>query len=271
MMKTPSLQSRRRVLRALFAAPAVVALSACAASSATPAPTAAPDNTAAPGPDAAATEAPVTAVPTAAPAAAPPTVSSPTVSSPTVSSPTAAPVLAPTDTALPVAQTLPATPACDDNDEPTPAQTEGPYYTPSTPQRASFIEAGMQGTRMQLRGLVLDTACKPVAKALIDLWHCDAAGVYDNSGYRLRGHFFTDDAGAYAVETIVPGLYPGRTRHFHVKVQAPNQPVLTTQLYFPNEPQNARDGIYREECLMEIADNADGSRTGSFNFVLNLA
>lgn len=265
MMNIPSLHSRRRVLRALFAAPAMVALSACAAPAATPAPTAAP------------TAAPVdTAMPepTAAQPAAPteaPTVAAPT-DAPTVAAPTEAPVLLPTDTALPVAQTLPATPACgDDDDEPTPAQTEGPYYTPSTPERTSFIEAGMDGTRMLLRGFVLDTACKPVAKAMIDLWHCDAAGVYDNSGYRLRGHFFTDDAGAYSVETIMPGLYPGRTRHFHVKVQAPSQPVLTTQLYFPNEPQNARDGIYREECLLEMADNADGSKTGSFNFVLNLA
>jgi len=128
----------------------------------------------------------------------------------------------------------------------------------------------MTGTRFVLNGFVLTTGCKPIAKAMLDLWHCDDKGVYDNEGYRLRGHFFADENGYFTVETIMPGIYPGRTRHFHVKVQAPNQPVLTTQLYFPNEPQNARDGIFREECLMTVTDNADASKTGSFNFVLEI-
>jgi protocatechuate 3,4-dioxygenase beta subunit len=67
----------------------------------------------------------------------------------------------------------------------------------------------------------------------------------------------------------VPGLYPGRTRHFHVKVQAPNQPVLTTQLYFPDEPANATDGIFSPELLMNVADATDGKQA-AFNFVLNV-
>ena len=187
---------------------------------------------------------------------------------PTTAATTSLPATKPTFT--PTSATLAATPACDDGDDPTPAQTEGPYYTPSTPAKTNFIEPSMTGTRMTVSGFVLTTACKPVAKALLDLWHCDAEGIYDNTSYRLRGHFFTDENGYYKVETIMPGIYPGRTRHFHIKVQAPNQAVLTTQLYFPNEPQNASDGIYRKECLMAITDNADSSKTGAFNFVLNL-
>ncbi len=77
-----------------------------------------------------------------------------------------------------------------------------------------------------------------------------------------------DDGGRYQFDTVVPGLYPGRTRHLHVKTQAPSGRVLTTQLYFPGEAQNARDGIYREECLITLADAADG-KTGTFTFVLN--
>jgi hypothetical protein len=65
---------------------------------------------------------------------------------------------------------------------------------------------------------------------------------------------------------IVPGLYPGRTRHIHVKVQAPDRPVLTTQLYFPGEPANASDGIFREELLLDMC----GDRQGSFTFVLEV-
>ena len=177
----------------------------------------------------------------------------------------AAPSVAVQATAAPLI--LPPTPACED-DEPTPSQTAGPFYTPDTPRRNSFLEPGIVGTRMTISGYVLDTACRPIAGAMLDLWHCDASGIYDNVGYRLRGHFFADQAGRYVLETIQPGIYPGRTRHFHVRVHAPNQPVLTTQLYFPNEPLNARDRIFRPECLMDVRDNPDGSKAGAFNLVL---
>jgi protocatechuate 3,4-dioxygenase beta subunit len=100
------------------------------------------------------------------------------------------------------------------------------------------------------------------------VWQADASGAYDNSGYRLRGHLFTDAQGRYRFETVVPGLYPGRTRHLHVKVQAPNGPILTTQLYFPGEPQNARDGIYRRELEMDVREVANG-REAAFDFVVN--
>lgn len=199
------------------------------------------------------------------------------IATPTSAMPESAPVTTPLTTTVQVSETAPAaiaqllpTPACnDDDDEPTPAQTEGPYYTPNTPQRSSLLEPGMAGTPILVTGYVLATTCQPVAQALLDFWHCDDAGVYDNEGYRLRGHFFSDDSGRYHLETIVPGLYPGRTRHFHVKVQAPNGPILTTQLYFPNEPQNARDGLFRPECLLAI-QNTSAQTVGNFNFVLNL-
>jgi protocatechuate 3,4-dioxygenase beta subunit len=169
--------------------------------------------------------------------------------------------------AVEVAQ-LPPTPACgDDDDDPTPAQTEGPYYTPDTPERVSLLEPGMTGTHLLVTGYVLTTNCEPVARALLDFWHCDDAGVYDNVGYRLRGHQFTDDAGRYSLETILPGVYTGRTRHIHVKVQAPDQPVLTTQLYFPDQPENASDGIFNPVLVMDVQDAQDG-KLAAFNFVL---
>jgi protocatechuate 3,4-dioxygenase beta subunit len=163
---------------------------------------------------------------------------------------------------------LEATPACgDDDDEPTIAQTAGPYYTPNTPERTSFLEEGMAGTHLLLSGFVLTTACQPVGRALLDFWHCDDAGVYDNAGYRLRGHQFSDEQGRYQLETIVPGVYPGRTRHIHVKVQAPNQPVLTTQLYFPDEAENSRDGIFHPDLVVTAAEEA-GGLSARFTFVL---
>jgi protocatechuate 3,4-dioxygenase beta subunit len=164
---------------------------------------------------------------------------------------------------------LEPTQACGDDDDVTPAQTEGPYYTPNSPQRASLLEPGITGTKILVTGTVLSTSCQPIARALLDFWHCDDNGGYDNAGYKLRGHQFTDDSGRYSLETIVPGLYPGRTRHFHVKVQAPNKPILTTQLYFPDEPRNNSDGIFSSKLLMNVQDATDG-KTATFYFVMNM-
>jgi protocatechuate 3,4-dioxygenase beta subunit len=152
----------------------------------------------------------------------------------------------------------------------TPPQTEGPFFTPSSPERASLLEPGMAGTTMILTGYVLSTDCAPIPNALLDFWHADDAGVYDNVGYKLRGHQFTNEQGRYTLETVMPGLYPGRTRHFHVKVQAPNQPILTTQLYFPGEPGNQTDSIFSQELLMDVQDTADG-KVAAFNFVLAIS
>jgi protocatechuate 3,4-dioxygenase beta subunit len=157
---------------------------------------------------------------------------------------------------------LTPTPACDDG--PTPEQTEGPYWTPNSPERSDFTSDGAPGRRMTLTGSVVDTACRPVPGTLLDFWQCDGKGVYDNTGTKLRGHLYTDGNGAFRLTTVKPGLYPGRTRHFHVKVRAPGREVLTTQLYFPGEPANQTDGIYRRELEMTVSD--DG--TASFTFVV---
>lgn len=164
---------------------------------------------------------------------------------------------------------LPATPACADDDDPTPPQTAGPFYTPNTPLRTSLLEPGLGGTRLLLTGRVLSTTCTPIAGALLDFWHTDDAGNYDNEGYTFRGHQFADDAGRFTLETIVPGIYPGRTRHIHVRAQAPNQPVLTTQLYFPGEAGNQGDGIFDPALLVALADAANG-KEAQFTFVLDV-
>jgi protocatechuate 3,4-dioxygenase beta subunit len=174
----------------------------------------------------------------------------------------AAPYLSPPAAAQ---NSLQPTPACDDGDEPAPPQTEGSFFTPNSPLRASLRESARAGTPIVLTGFVLTRSCRPLANALVDLWHADDAGAYDNEGYRLRGHQFTDAAGRYAFGTIVPGLYPGRTRHFHIKYQAAGQPVLTTQLYFPGEPDNERDGIFHPALVMQVSGG-----TARFDAVLDV-
>jgi protocatechuate 3,4-dioxygenase beta subunit len=163
---------------------------------------------------------------------------------------------------------LTPTPACGEG--PTVRQTEGPFYKPSSPERADLREPGLGGRAVELSGLVLTRACKPVARALVDLWHADDKGDYDDRGFRCRGHVYTDAEGRYRFRTIVPAVYPGRTRHYHVKVQAPGRSVLTTQLYFPDEAANRRDGLFRRELLMRVAP-AEGGAAARFDFVLDLS
>ena len=148
----------------------------------------------------------------------------------------------------------------------TPTQTEGPYFKPGSPARTSLIEGGMTGTRLVLSGRVLTLACAPVAGATLDFWQADAAGTYDNSGYRLRGHQSTDAAGRYYLETILPGEYPGRTEHIHVKVGAPGKAVLTTQLYFPGVARNQQDSIFDAHLLVTMQNTATG-KAATFDFV----
>ncbi|HEX2276904.1 MAG TPA: hypothetical protein VHN13_07200 [Candidatus Tectomicrobia bacterium] len=162
------------------------------------------------------------------------------------------------------------TPACGEADDPTPSQTEGPYYKPRSPERRSLLDPGIAGTPIVLTGIALSRRCQPIAGALVDFWQADDAGKYDNRGYRLRGHQFTDAAGRYRLESVVPGLYPGRTRHIHVKVQAPNRPILTTQLYFPGEPRNRTDRIFKADLLLAVQDTADG-KSATFDFILDMA
>jgi len=168
------------------------------------------------------------------------------------------------------AQEMELTPACDPDGSTTRAQTEGPYFARNSPQRRSLIDAGVNGTRLVLAGSVLSRQCQPVAGVLLDFWQADDAGTYDNVGYRVRGHQFTDELGRYELETVVPGLYPGRTRHIHVKVQAPNGPILTTQLYFPDEPRNRTDGIFSSSLVMAVQD-AENGKGAAFDFVVNTA
>ena len=146
----------------------------------------------------------------------------------------------------------------------TPRQTEGPFFTPNSPLRTSLLEAGSKGPRFVVAGRVLSPQCQPLANALVDVWHADEEGEYDNAGYRYRGHQFTDSEGRYRFETIVPALYPGRTRHYHVKIQPKGGRLVTTQLYFPGEPMNRRDGLYRPELEVKTPKSGEGM----FDFVV---
>jgi protocatechuate 3,4-dioxygenase beta subunit len=199
--------------------------------------------------------------------AATPLATGPAQAEPTQPGPQPSPVQA--ETALPAREEVSPSPDCASPAAETPAMTEGPYYKPDSPERTSLLEEATPGTRLILSGYVLTTDCKPVAGAWLDFWQTDGNGEYDNAGYKLRGHQFTDEAGRYSLETVVPGLYPGRTAHIHVKVQAPGGPVLTTQLFVPDEPGNTGDRIFSPELVMDMQDG-EGVKLGTFNFILDM-
>ncbi|CCH28847.1 dioxygenase [Actinosynnema sp. NPDC047251] len=178
-------------------------------------------------------------------------------------------------------QTLPLTPQCTDGDD-TPPVIEGPYFRRNSPLRTNLRTAGVTGVLLSLTGFVYDLRCKPLANVLVDFWQADQRGAYDNSttAYRGRGHQFTDANGAYTLETIIPNEYPGRTPHIHVKVQAPRGPVLTTQLYFPDNTKaynvnfaaaNRRDAYYIRDTVIPLGPLTANRYQGKFDFVVRTA
>ncbi|HTP00464.1 MAG TPA: hypothetical protein VMJ64_03755 [Anaerolineales bacterium] len=149
----------------------------------------------------------------------------------------------------------------------TPELTEGPYFKADSPERASLVDASTPGTKLVISGYVYSADCQPVAHALLDFWQADANGSYDNTGYNLRGHQYTDANGRYELTSVVPGLYIGRTEHIHVKVQAPNARLITTQLFFPGVAQNDSDGIYDPALLLALQQEGSGDQA-LYNFVV---
>lgn len=182
----------------------------------------------------------------------------------------ASPVLAMADNDLSAAAPtfgLDLTPDCRDGDEHTVAQTEGPYFKPNAPLKRDLAVDAPGGERMTIGGLVLDTACRPLPRALVQIWHADESGAYDTKGYKLRGYQYADDDGRWWFSTIVPAAYAGRTRHYHVKVQKPHGRILTSQLYFPNERLNEQDSLFDRRLVMRVSSSDEG-RFGRFDFVV---
>jgi len=148
-------------------------------------------------------------------------------------------------------------------------ETEGPYYKTGSPERDNLIEDGVVGETFTLTGYVFDKDCNPIAGAWLDFWQADGNGTYDNAGYRLRGHQFTDKGGKYILKTVLPGEYHRRTNHIHVKVgKKAGGATITTQLFFPEGRLNDTDRIYHESLLVTMGEDSDGQKICFFNFRL---
>jgi protocatechuate 3,4-dioxygenase beta subunit len=146
----------------------------------------------------------------------------------------------------------------------TPEQTEGPYYLANEKLRRDITE-GRPGTPLTLRLRVVDAkTCKPIKGAAVDIWHCDAAGIYSGFGAGrasrtfMRGVQRTNTDGLATFKTVYPGWYQGRTVHIHVKVHVRGNVVHTGQLYFSDR---VTDAVYRRRPYSDRANrdvrNAD--------------
>lgn len=144
---------------------------------------------------------------------------------------------------------------------PTPEQTAGPFYPLTLPLDSDndLIQVGGRGERaagtiLTLGGRVLDKEGRPVRDARLEIWQCDAFGVYGHPregrgpadpNFQGFGRTVAREDGAYRFLTIVPVPYPGRTPHIHFKIGGPGFEPLVTQMYIQGHPQNAEDFIYR--------------------------
>ncbi len=167
----------------------------------------------------------------------------------------------------------------------TPAQTRGPFYPTAFPPDVDNDlvvlrgwEARAAGVVAHIAGRVLSAEGTPLPGARVEIWQCDARGVYLHPGsdrgdrrdtaFQGFGRAVTGADGGYGFRTIRPVPYPGRTPHIHFAVAAPGRPELVTQMYVAGEPANERDGLYRRLGARQGAvtvrlDPADGIEAGA--------
>ncbi len=147
----------------------------------------------------------------------------------------------------------------------TPPQTEGPFYPDRLPLDTDndllVVNDALTpavGEVTHLTGRVLDAGGNPLKNVVVEIWQCDAKGVYlhtadsgDKAAVRDKnfqgfGRFLTASTGAFYFRTIKPVAYPGRPApHIHVKVKNGGKELLTTQLYVKGSALNDRDGVFR--------------------------
>jgi protocatechuate 3,4-dioxygenase beta subunit len=146
--------------------------------------------------------------------------------------------------------------------KPTSADIEGPFYKKDAPFKSDLVDK----PTLRVIGSVYNTNGELLNNAILDIWHADEKGAYDMEGFNFRGKVNVNADANYEFHTIVPGDYPlddgeFRCSHLHIKVFAPGYKLLTTQLYFPDDPHNETDQWFDESRVI-------GYPEGVFDFVL---
>ncbi len=144
----------------------------------------------------------------------------------------------------------------------------GPFYKEDAPFKQRIGE-GTEGERLIITGKVMDMRCQPIKGAILDVWQTNSSGQYDNLEFNLRGKVKTDNDGKYVIDTIIPREYSQgditRPGHIHLKIGIPNQPALTTQLYFEGDPYLSTS---EDDSLVMRINEENGTQKANFNFVI---
>jgi len=161
---------------------------------------------------------------------------------------------------------------------------QGPFYTENPPmlEGNQLADSDEPGERMTISGRVLNLDCNEfIPNTIIDVWHANDAGQYDNNGYLLRGYTQTNDQGFYLFETIKPGKYLNgnsfRPSHIHFKITPPGFETLTTQLYFEGDTSIEGDAAASVTSgtfdatnrIIPLTTNSDGALEGTFDITIN--
>lgn len=124
----------------------------------------------------------------------------------------------------------------------------GPYYRPDAPIRNDLTYEGLKGSVILLQGKVYSEDCvTPVSNALVEIWHADTSGKYDNSSKKMqqRARLYTAEDGSYTFKTILPGKYMNgsqyRPSHIHYRISEDDHQELISQIYFQGDQHNAID------------------------------
>ncbi len=156
----------------------------------------------------------------------------------------------------------------------------GPFYRPNAPVRSDMRIKGAAGQLVLLSGQIKHKDCKtPLKNACVELWHCDAKGVYDNDSpdFKYRAKAYCDDKGNYSFKTIIPVPYDVgngtiRPAHYHLLISAAGYQSLITQLYFTGDPNLSKDSSSSSPAakrrILDIKNGPDGEKTVSFNVTM---
>ncbi len=124
----------------------------------------------------------------------------------------------------------------------------GPFYRSDAPTRYDLTHEGLSGSVIELKGVVYKSDCvTPLQNALVEIWHCNANGDYDNDSkdFHQRAKWLTNEKGEYAFKTILPGKYLNgklyRPAHIHYRVSEKNSKELVSQIYFHGDPHITKD------------------------------
>ena len=163
-----------------------------------------------------------------------------------------------------------SSPPCLPDAAPTPGVAPDGTFKEGAPLRPVLAGPAVAGTRLTLSGTVSGIRCGRISGARVDLWQPDIRGVYDMTGFGLRGYQLTDSQGAYRFETILPGAPNGRAKHLNLRVRVKGHPDFYTEIYFPGDPANARDRRFRKELLMQPKQGSGAEQRGVFDVLLDL-